>query len=503
MKLSITKDLKKMKKISLPITIYRLLPAFGLLALTSCVELEEKPESSLTANQFYNSSSDAEAAVNSVYAGLNPNGQSLYRCLLQIGMEMATDDYEAGPRARNAHVRAISNLVHDAGNDRMQEMWKESYDVINRANVAIDNISGNTNIPENLRNRFVNEAKFLRALNYFNLVRWFKEVPIVLHETTSLDASSTYVSQATEDEVYEQIIKDLKDAEALPDRYDDANIGRATSGAAKSLLSKVYLTHKDWKLAAEKSKEVIESGIYDLFEDFADVFNLATENGKEHIFSIQFKGNANYIPNNLSSRSAANEVPGINGDYADALHVEGGLYESYDANDKRLPVTFVTEMVSPTDGKLYKLAVPHFYKYYDETVVGNQGQSSKDVHYIRYAEVLLIYAEALNEAEGKPSAEAYAAIDKVRERAGITLLRNLNPNLSQDEFREYVFEERRKELVFEFQRWFDLARRGSDYYVQKLKASGKTSALPKHIHFPIPQRELDLNPNLHQLNDWK
>ena len=492
-----------MKKISLPITIYRLLPAFGLLALTSCVELEEKPESSLTANQFYNSSSDAEAAVNSVYAGLNPNGQSLYRCLLQIGMEMATDDYEAGPRARNAHVRAISNLVHDAGNDRMQEMWKESYDVINRANVAIDNISGNTNIPENLRNRFVNEAKFLRALNYFNLVRWFKEVPIVLHETTSLDASSTYVSQATEDEVYEQIIKDLKDAEALPDRYDDANIGRATSGAAKSLLSKVYLTHKDWKLAAEKSKEVIESGIYDLFEDFADVFNLATENGKEHIFSIQFKGNANYIPNNLSSRSAANEVPGINGDYADALHVEGGLYESYDANDKRLPVTFVTEMVSPTDGKLYKLAVPHFYKYYDETVVGNQGQSSKDVHYIRYAEVLLIYAEALNEAEGKPSAEAYAAIDKVRERAGITLLRNLNPNLSQDEFREYVFEERRKELVFEFQRWFDLARRGSDYYVQKLKASGKTSALPKHIHFPIPQRELDLNPNLHQLNDWK
>ena len=123
--------------------------------------------------------------------------------------------------------------------------------------------------------------------------------------------------------------------------------------------------------------------------------------------------------------------------------------------------------------------------------------------YIRFAEVLLIYAEALNEAEGKPSAEAYTAIDRVRERAGITLLKNANPNLSQDEFREYVFEERRKELVYEFQRWFDLSRRGSDYYVQKLKASGKTSALPKHIHFPIPQRELDLNPNLHQLSDWE
>lgn len=477
--------------------------AFALLALSSCVELEEKPESSLTTNQFYKSSEDAEAAVNAVYAGLNPNGQSLYRCLLQIGMEMATDDYEAGPRARNAHVRAISNLVHDPGNDRMQEMWKESYDVINRANVAIDNISTNTSIPETLRNRYVNEAKFLRALNYFNLVRWFKEVPLVLHETTSLDASTTYVKQATEDETYAQIIQDLKDAEALPESYDDANVGRVTSGAAKSLLSKVYLTHKDWKLAAEKSKEVIASGRYDLFEDFADVFALATENGKEHIFSIQFKGNANYISNNLAGRSAPNEIPGINGDYADALHLEGGLYESYDANDKRLPVTFVTEMTSPTDGKLYQLAIPHFHKYYDETVIGNQGQSSKDVPYIRFAEVLLIYAEALNEAEGKPSAEAYTAIDRVRERAGITLLKNANPNLSQDEFREYVFEERRKELVYEFQRWFDLARRGSDYYVQKLKASGKTSALPKHIHFPIPQRELDLNPNLHQLSDWE
>lgn len=477
--------------------------AIGLLTLASCVELEEKPESSLTTNQFYATSADAEAAVNAVYASLNPNGQSLYRCLLQIGMEMATDDYEAGPRARNAHVRAISNLVHDAGNDRIQEMWKESYDAINRANVAIDNISANTSIPEPLRNRLVNEAKFLRALHYFNLVRWFKEIPLVLHETTSLDATSTYVAQATEDETYAQIIQDLKDAENLPDSYDEANIGRATSGAAKALLSKVYLTHKDWKLAAEKSKEVIASGNYDLFENFADVFSLATENGKEHIFSIQFKGNANYISNNLAVRSAPNEVPGINGDYADALHVQGGLYESYDANDKRLPVTFVTEMTSPVDGKLYKLSVPHFHKYYDETVIGNQGQSSKDVHYIRFAEVLLIYAEALNEAEGKPSAEAYAAIDRVRERAGISLLKNIKPNLSQSDFREYVFEERRKELVFEFQRWFDLSRRGADYYVEKLKASGKTSALPKHIHFPIPQRELDLNPNLHQLSDWK
>ncbi len=157
-------------------------------------------------------------------------------------------------------------------------------------------------------------------------------------------------------------------------------------------------------------------------------------------------------------------------------------------------------MVSPTDGRTYTFE-PHFHKYYDLAVVGNQGQSSKNLPIIRYAEVLLIYAEAVNEVGG-PTAAAYAAIDEVRERAHVPKLSDIAPSLSVSDFRDSVFQERRKELVYEYQRWFDLVRRGPDYYVATLKAAGKTLAAPRHIRFPTPQRELSLNPKLKQDPLW-
>ena len=477
-----------------------------LLSLASCVDLVEVPDSNQTTTQFYRNESDAAASVNAIYTGLNASGQTLYNSLFQIGVEMATDDYEAGPRARNAHVRAISALTHDPSNDRMQQLWKQSYDLINRANIAIDRITliNSANITDKVRPRTINEAKFLRALNYFNLVRWFGDVPIILHETTSLAPEALQVKQSPADSVYALIVRDLKDAENLPTplEYTSSDAGRASSGSAKSLLSKVYLTHKDWNLAAKKSQEVIDSKWYDLFDDFADVFNVATKNGKEHIFSAQFKGNFNFVGNSLASRAAPTEPPGINGDYADALHVAGGLYASYSSTDKRRDITFVSQMVSPTDGKTYKFTPPHLHKYYDQSVVGNQGQSSKNLPIIRYAEVLLIYAEAKSEANNGPTDSAFWAIDKVRTRAGIPKLIDTYPGLTTDQFRDTVFQERRKELVFEYQRWFDIARRGADYYVKTLKAAGKTNAAPRHIYFPIPQREIDLNPNLKQNPVW-
>jgi len=479
--------------------------ALVTITTISCSKLDEKPEAILVTEQFYHDEAQAVSGVTAAYRKLYETGQSLYNSLIQIGVEMATDDYSAGPRARNAHVRAISGLTHDSSNDRMEQLWKQSYDAISASNVAIDRIAliEPSKINETLKTRLINEAKFLRALHYFNLVRWFGGVPLVLHETTEATPEKLYVEKASEDEIYNQIIQDLKDAEALPaaNQYGPADIGRATSGAAKSLLAKVYLTHKDWALAAEKSKEVIDSQHYQLFENFSDVFNVATKNGKEHIFSVQFRGNAGYQGNSLASRSAPADVPGINGDYADALNLAGGLYQSFSTTDKRRDITFVTQITSPVNGQLYTLAAPQFHKYYDPAVVGNQNQSSKNLPYIRYAEVLLIYAEALNEVQG-PTAEAYQAIDQVRSRAGIERLQDIAPALSKDEFRDSVFQERRKELVFEYQRWFDLARRGPEYYVQVLKAAGKTLAAPRHVHFPTPQRELNLNPKLKQHPDW-
>ncbi|HCU44839.1 MAG TPA: RagB/SusD family nutrient uptake outer membrane protein, partial [Sphingobacterium sp.] len=181
-------------------------------------KLDEKPESLLVSEQFYLNENQAISAVNGTYRKLYESGQSIYNSLFQIGVEMATDDYEAGPRARNAHVRAISNLTHDASNDRMEQLWKQSYDAINASNQNIQYIGliAPAKINETIRQRLINEAKFLRALHYFNLVRWFGPVPLVLKPVTSLSSEDLYVAKASENEVYSQIIADLKDAQNLP-----------------------------------------------------------------------------------------------------------------------------------------------------------------------------------------------------------------------------------------------------------------------------------------------
>ena len=264
--------------------------SFAML-LPACADIEEDPVSLLTEEQFYRNDQEAIAAVNAAYNGLNSSTHTLYNRLIQISTEMAADDYVAGPRARNAHVRALSGLTHDASNDRMLEIWRQSYEVINRANVAIDHIEGNERLTPELAARLVREAKFIRALMYFNLVRWFGDVPLVLHQPT-LQPEQLNVSKSPEADVYAQIIDDLTDAESLPapSQYSAADVGRVTSGAAKALLAKVYLTREQWEEAADKANEVIESGWYELFDDFKDVFEVSTKNGKEHIFSAQFKG---------------------------------------------------------------------------------------------------------------------------------------------------------------------------------------------------------------------
>src|SRR5690606_18854417 len=205
------------------------------------------------------------------------------------------------------------------------------------------------------------------------------------------------VSKSPEADVYAQIIDDLTDAESLPapSQYSAADVGRVTSGAAKALLAKVYLTREQWEEAADKANEVIESGWYELFDDFKDVFEVSTKNGKEHIFSAQFKGYFNFYGNMLGGTAAPNEVPGVNGDYADALNPTSDLFEIFDDLDERKAVTFVTEMVSPVNGQTYTFD-PHFHKYYDPTTPAAPGESSKNTPIIRYAEVLLIYAEALS-----------------------------------------------------------------------------------------------------------
>lgn len=470
----------------------------SLLSLAACVSLEEEPESQLTTEQFYRNQSDAIAAVNAVYHRMFTEWLVLYNRQLMM-FEMATDDVTAGPRTRSTQVIDMAKLNHVPNNTGVEWTWQYSYDAINRANIAIDRIErmDGAVIEESLKNRLIREAKFLRAWNYFNLVRWFGPVPLVLQETTSLGQENLNVSNASEEDIYQQVIEDLTEAENLPGP-GELEPGRATAGAAKTLLIKVYLNRKDWQSAVDKSRELIGLEWYALFEDFADVFNVASKNGREHIFSIQFNGDP-ALTNGLSWFSLPFE---FNGEYVDAPHPEGGLYESYATHDVRRDLTLSRQLVHPATKDTIPLQYLTYVKFFDPASPSAPQLSAKNIPLLRYADVLLMYAEALNELNG-PTEEAYTYLDQVRARAKINLLQENVPVLSKEQFRDSVFLERRKELALEYHRWFDLARRGTEIYVKTLQAAGKTNAAPRHVHFPIPQRELNLNPQLRQHPDWE
>jgi starch-binding outer membrane protein, SusD/RagB family len=465
----------------------------GVFSLASCTDLNESPASLITTEQFYKTESDALSAVTSVYnAALNNGGLTMYNRLFHLAFEIMSDDAIAGLRVTNADVRTISVLAHSTTNDRVDELWRESYVAINRANIVIARVPL-IEMDATLRTRLVNEAKFLRGLLYFNMVRLWGDLPLILNETGSLSKDAILVSRTPKEEIYKQIIADLTAAEALPNSFTGADAGRATAGAAKSILAKVYLTRQEWDKAAAKSLEVINGPYgYDLFENYADVFNVATKNGKEHIFSVQCKSNVNGQGNRLASSATPVGIAGVASAGTD--EPEPSTYALFSADDKRRDVTFFTSLVSPTTGKAVNFA-PRFFKYFDPAQIGNPTESAKNIPVIRFAEILLIYAEAVNEASGAGT-EAYAAINRVRKRAGLAAL----TGLSKDQFREAVYTERRLELMFEFQRWFDLIR--TKRMIAELKKVGKTNAAEKHYLHPIPQREMDLNPRLVQNPGW-
>jgi hypothetical protein len=508
-----------------------LLIAFGAV---SCAKLNEDPRSFIPANQFYKTQADAVATVTAAYSLLNGGSNSVqtpYNTLFNTGMNFMGDDEGPGPGATNADVRSQAVLGHSASGLRVLQIWQQHYAGIKKANIAIDTIP-NIKFDATLNKRLVAEAKFLRALYYFNLVRLYGDVPLVLHNQTSINLADLQVPRTAAATVYTQIETDLTAAAAdLPNSYTGADVGRATAGAAYSLLAKVYLTERKWDKAVTQAEAVINGPYgYDLLANYADVFLPGSKNGKEHIFSAQFKSNSQGQGNNQAPRSILNGVPGVVGSYADqvvfysvpdASKPNGvdkffSIYKLYPANDKRKRVSFVTRFQSPTtnlyygklnDATIAKDSIPFFNKYFDPTVVSNEAESGANVPIIRFSEVLLIHAEAENELNG-PTVKAYASVNRVRERAGLDDLSGLN----QAAFRDAVYLERRLEFVFEYQRWFDLIRErdasGKGILEASLLKVGKTNvtkgATGKFYLFPIPQQEIDnSNGKLTQNPGWQ
>jgi hypothetical protein len=467
--------------------------------LISCTELEVTPTSFITEENFFKTQDDAVASVTAVYASLSldPGEQSLFGRNLYFLTDMASDYAAAGVSATNPQVRALSSLTHDATTDRVQVAWRQIYSGINRANVAIDNIP-KTSGSDVVKTRLINEAKFIRGLLYFQAVRLWGGVPITLHEPTSIQLESLKSKRATVNEVYTQIISDLTAAESLPATYPANEAGRATSGAAKAILAKVYLTRKDWPNAILKAKEVINGGYgYALFENFADVFNKTKKNGKEHIFSVQFE------PNQAGNGSSGNtfQATSFTGftatEPADIISDVALFYDIYAAGDTRRDVSYKKQLLNPATGTLYTFPKPIFSKYLDLTNLATAANVAINFPVIRYADILLSFAEATNEQNGQ-TAEAFEAVNQVRRRAfGKPIF---TPDATVDligltnvQLRAAIREERKKEFVQEGQRWFDLVRWGTLVSEVK-KVTAKNSVSERNNLYPIPQSERNIDP---------
>lgn len=505
------KNIQNIRNIDFKINKIVLLLAIllSISSLNSCDFLEETPESLITSANFYQTEADAVAAVNALYDYLTIGTDGLWDpgfggiffndyWVLQGILSDNMDEYLVSPEYRN-----LSEFRFTADNIRIELYWQDLYKTINAANVVIDKVP-NIEFEESRRLHLESEAKFIRAMMYFELVKFFGDAPLKITPTVSVEEA--YIERSPKEEIYAQIIEDLEFAEQNLSSNYRVGEGRPVPMAAAALLGRVHLTHGDYANSVLKLKDVIDSGDFYLWPDFADIFKIANMNSGEIIFGVNYSGTLSqgFKPNQYHVRLLPAGLD-LNGEGPENAHgwelPTPDLYDSFDPLDRRREVTFITSFTY-TDGSTVNFE-PHIGKFWDQEAEPRGNNTNSDVIYLRYADVLLMYAEALNELNSGPNAEAYNAINLVRERARYngSVVQNILPDLSAlsyEEFRTAVLNERRHELVMEGSRYNDLVRFG--VLVETVQTSGKVNVNPQDFHYllPIPQRERDMNSKLTQ-----
>lgn len=412
-----------------------------------------------------------------------------------------------------------------------QTVWSDHYKGIYRANQVIENVP-NISMDENLKKRLVGEAKFLRAFFYFNLVSLWGNVPLVL-EPNKITENVPY---STEAQVWQQIEQDLTDAiDALPPTYDNTvnnEIGRPTKGSAYGLLGKSLLQQKKYEQAKTAFDWLVTGdgkSHYGLMTNYADNFRHTSENNMESVFEIQFSDKIagpptegeDYPDHSLGNNRAQFFAPRGVG-WSDGQARRWGAWEfllEKTLSNQRDPRLAVSILYDSTDergpdftmvyGQTFRSRFPAndpndvwFHKYQSDYYRDFENYHSPiNYRVIRYADVLLMYAECLNALH--QTADAYQYVDRVRQRVGMARLSDSKPGLSETGFLTQLKHERVVELFGESTRWNDLKRWGD-------LGPGLASHDPDFVNFvtgrhellPIPQRELDINPNLEQNPDY-
>jgi hypothetical protein len=470
--------------------------------------LEEPDKSNFTMENYFTKPEHAESVVNSIYESLMPVTGGGFNGAPWMMLEFATGlaNTELGQAQNSIFVR---NLVNNSDNGYGQTYWTSRYRGIANANLAIAKIP-EINMDEAAKARYLGEARYLRALYYYELVRIFGKIPLIT-EPVSLNSPELYPDPSTEEAIYNLIVADLETAESSGLPYTDAT-GRVSLGAIKSLLSSVYLTMAGYPLqkgeeyyqkAADKANEVITSGQYTLFTSYDHLHDPSKKNIEENIFMVQFAEflqpsgwQTAIVPYNQGISAYSDETGGI---FANKEFVE-----SYEAGDKRVrekEFYYRTYTLSADRNVEVDLGGYYLYKHFDTQAHLSTTSSDLNWPMMRYAEVLLIYAEAANEVNG-PSQEAYNAVNAIRNRAELPDL----AGLSQQEFREAVWRERWFELSFENKTWYDMARLRKAFNVTTRQfedfVGHQFSYGPvlkeRELLFPIPTAEIRNNNKLVQ-----
>lgn len=442
------------------------LASLATLLMTSCGDsfFDLEPASSVTIDKVYKTASDYNVAVIGCYAKLQSQVNFYTECC-----EYRSDNLSLGaPTAGTQDRYDIDHFTEKPSNGILSSYWANFNNNVYRCNLLLDQIDG-ANFAENLKKQYKGEAMFVRALNYFNMYRIWGGVPATKHVVSAAEALK--VARYSDEQMFDLIAGDLKeivDNNYLPETYSSADMGRATSGAAKALLGKVYLTFHKWTEAKDILSQLI--GKYQLVSPIAQVFNVDNKNNNEIIFAVHFnkeiEGEGHSFWYNLTNAS-------------DDTNQTSSLLNTFPTGDARKDlITYVqVEKNVRLMNKFYDTKSPTF------KTVGN------DQILLRYADVLLMYAEALNEIQYDASEGSLALkyLNAVRQRAGISNL-TAKQLPTQEKFRKGILVERQREFPYEGQRWFDLVRMG---FAKSVMAENGVEIKDYQLLFPIPQQEIE------------
>ncbi len=478
-----------------------------LFTILACDDfLDRQPLDQLTTETFYKTEADAELAILSVYSAMQD--LEFHGSAWRIN-EIPSDNTTAG--GTDPDFTPIDNFSVAADNGPVGNFWAIRYRLITLANVVIEKVSGMDNISIQKREEIEAEARFLRAVAYFDLVRIYGAVPLIF-EAPTLDKDLLY-PRTPDDDVYIAIKEDLEYASTkLPATRSGISTGRATRGAALAYKAKVHLTRREYANARDAAEAVMNLNVYQLMESYGDIFDLETsDNNRESIFEVQYTGCNSWGTGNALQAFFAPWGEGITRDRDGwGSQVPTGpmianpgttILDAYEEGDERKYFSVMTP------GEYYPMINSDVggYTYPSQGASRSLGNIKKYVvgagsnicfmstpmngHLMRYSDVLLTYAEAIMEIAGgiTNNPDALDAFNKVRTRAGLEAYTEIDS--------EKMLQERRVEFAFEGHRWYDLLRTGNA--VETMRLHGKTLT-PEKLLFPIPAGELEINPNLIQ-----